>query len=292
MIETLIARPTEGDASSRPVRLGQVDYVNVLPVYMGLDEEGTSCELVRGVPTDLNTRLRQGDIDCAPVSAIEMAHARGAYALLPGISISSVGAVGSSMLISWVPVERLGGGSVALTTHSAASLAFFRILCARLWHIEVATVDVEPDLDAMLGDHDACVLIGNPAIVATVRARDRGDLFVTDLGEAWFELTGLPAVFAVWALHADWARAHPAGVEALRADLERGRAWGLDRANHTRLCARAAAETGLSMAEMEAYFAKQDYRLGDEHAASLRRYFDELADLDLAPPLPTLEFLP
>lgn len=292
MTGTLATRPHGGDAASAPVRLGRVDYINVLPVYMGLDEEGTRCELVRGVPTELNVRLRRGDIDCAPVSAVEVAYARGAYSMLPGISISSVGAVGSSMLISRCAPDRLGGRSVALTTHSAASLAFFRILCARLWHVDVSTSGVEPDLDAMLAEHDGCVLIGNPAIVATAAARARDDLVVTDLGEAWMELTGLPAVFAVWAMHGDWARAHADAVAVMRADLERGRAWGSHPDHHRALCARAAAETGLPVADVEAYFDKQDYRLGDDHVRSLRRYFDELAALDLAPAVSGLEFLP
>src|SRR5207245_11156058 len=139
-------------------------------------------------------------VDWAPVSAVELAHHRGAYAMLPGLSISSVGAVGSSMLISRVPPAQLGGRSVALTTHSAASLAYFRILCARLWHVEVATADAAPDLDAMLAAHDGAVLIGNPAIVATAAARERGDLVVTDLGDACHQYCVLPSAMTGWSL--------------------------------------------------------------------------------------------
>ena len=163
------------------VRLGRVEYINVLPVYMGLDVEGTSCTLVPGVPTELNARLRRREIDCAPVSAVEVAHARGGYAVLADLSISSVGPVGSSMLISKRPPHQLDGRSVALTTHSAASLAYFHVLCARLWRVRPAAVDAAPDLDSMLSAHDACVLIGNPAIRAVAAAERRGDLHVVDL---------------------------------------------------------------------------------------------------------------
>lgn len=273
-----------------PVRLGRVDYVNVLPVYMGLDEEGTRCQLVPGVPTELNHRLRERAIDCAPVSSVEVARAAGAYAMLPGLSISSVGAVGSSMLISKRAPTRLDGASVALSTHSAASLAYFRVLCARLWRVQPATADVEPDLDAMLARHDACVLIGNPAIRAVAEAERRGDLVVVDLGTAWLELTGLPCVFAVWAMWSDWARRHPDGVARLRGDLERGRAWGADPAHRAALDARGAAETGLGTATLHDYFDKQDYRLTTDHERGLHRLFAELAALDLAPSPPRLEF--
>ena len=288
---TLDVRPVRdaGEAALRPVRLGRVDYINVLPVYLGLEREGTRCDIISGVPTELNAQLDARRIDCAPVSAIEVVRHGGAYAVLPGLSISSVGAVGSSMLISRVPPERLGGRSVALTTHSAASLAFFHILCARLWRVTPRTVDAAPDVDAMLRDHDAAVLIGNPALRAVHAAQQRGDLHVIDLGEAWHRLTGLPAVFALWALWRDWAAQQPDAVAVLREDLSRGRAWGLHPDNHAALVARGAADTGLPEADIDAYFALQDYRLDDDHVRSVLRYAALLAELDLAPRLDRLE---
>jgi chorismate dehydratase len=288
---TVDLRPTRdtGAAPLRPVRLGRVDYINVLPVYLGLERHGTRCEVVRGVPTELNRALDQRRIDCAPVSAIEVARHAGAYAVLPGLSISSVGAVGSSMLISKVPPEQLGGRGVALTTHSAASLAFFHILCAKRWGVSPRTVDASPDLDTMLRDHDAAVLIGNPALRAVHQAERRDDLHVVDLGTAWQELTGLPAVFALWALWRDWAQQQADAVRVLREDLDRGRAWGLHPDNRAALVARGASDTQLPEADIDAYFAKQDYRLGDDHVRSVLRYFALLAELDLAPRLDRLE---
>jgi chorismate dehydratase len=288
---TVDLRPAAGAQTRplRPVRLGRVEYINVLPVYLGLERNGTRCDVVAGVPTDLNRQLHERRIDCAPVSAIEVARHAGAYAVLPGLSISSVGAVGSSMLISKVPPQQLEGRSVALTTHSAASLAFFHILCSKLWRVSPRTVDAAPDLDAMLREHDAAVLIGNPALRAVHDAERRGDLHVVDLGTAWYELTELPAVFALWALWSDWAGQQPDAVQVLREDLERGRAWGLHPDNHAALVQRGAQDTGLAEPDVHAYFAKQDYRLSADHERSILRYFALLAELDLAPPLRTLE---
>jgi chorismate dehydratase len=289
-VELRPARSTD-DAPLRPVRLGRVGYVNVLPVYLGLEREGTRCEVVSGVPTELNAQLDARRIDCAPVSAIEVARHSGAYAFLDGLSISSVGAVGSSMLISRVPPQQLDGRSVALTTHSAASLGFFHILCAKLWHVAPRSASAAPDPDAMLRDHDAAVLIGNPALRAVHDAEQRGDLHIVDLGEAWMELTGLPAVFAVWALWRDWAAEQPQAVRMLHEDLERGRRWGLHPDNRAALVTRAAADTGLPPADLDVYFDKQDYRLTADHQRSLLRYFALLAELDLAPPLQRLELI-
>ena len=280
-----------GTGATRPVRLGRVDYVNVLPVYMGLEQDGTACELVRGVPTALNRALREGAVDCAPVSAVEVAHAEGRYAVLEGLSIASRGAVGSSLLVSRRPPAELDGARLAMTTHSAASLAYVQVLCARLWRITPEPVAAEPDLDAMLATADACVLIGNPALTAAAVAEQRGDLVVTDIGAAWAELTGLPCVFAVWALHRDRAAAEPGLAALLRDELLRGRAWGRDPAHRAALDHRAAAETGLGIDRMHAYLDLQDYELTEEHRRGLARLFAELHALDLAPAPRPLELL-
>ena len=60
----------------------------------------------------------------------------------------------------------------------------------------------------MLMEADAGVLIGDAALRARYEAPGRG-LQVTDLAQAWKEWTGLPMVFAVWAVRRDYAAANP-----------------------------------------------------------------------------------
>ena len=96
-------------------------------------------------------------------------------------------------------------------------------------------------------------------------------------------------MFALWALWRDWAAEQPDAVNVLREDLERGRAWGLRPDNRAALVARGAADTGLALADIDAYFDKQDYRLGADHQRSLLRYFALLAELDLAPQVHRLD---
>ena len=61
--------------------------------------------------------------------------------------------------------------------------------CSREFHAAA------PDLAEMLAHHDAALLIGDPALKA-----DLSGLHVLDLAEGWRRLTGLPFVFAVWAV--------------------------------------------------------------------------------------------
>jgi chorismate dehydratase len=76
----------------------------------------------------------------------------------------------------------------------------------------------EPNLEAMLSIADAALLIGDAALLAQVNPCWQ----VTDLGQEWKELTGLPFVFAAWVLREGCAESELANwlikakVEGLR----------------------------------------------------------------------------
>ena len=48
-------------------RLGRISYVNMAPVFYGLEAD---VEEVPGVPTELNRMLLDGEIDVAPIPSI------------------------------------------------------------------------------------------------------------------------------------------------------------------------------------------------------------------------------
>ena len=52
------------------MRLGRISYVNMAPLFFRLDAAVTE---VTGVPTELNRRLLDGEIDLAPISSIAYA---------------------------------------------------------------------------------------------------------------------------------------------------------------------------------------------------------------------------
>jgi chorismate dehydratase len=79
-----------------------------------------------------------------------------------------------------------------------------------------------PDLTSMLLEADAAVLIGDVALRAVLDAPGRG-LYVTDLGAAWRAWTGLPMVFATWAVRKDYAAEHPGRVKDVHEAFLRSR---------------------------------------------------------------------
>jgi chorismate dehydratase len=207
--------------STRVERLGIVSYTNVAPLHWGL-EPWPGAAFERGVPTELNARLLAGDIDLTLVSSVEFVRHRHHLRALPDFSISTIGPVQSVVLFHRRPWRELDGATLAVTTDSATSVALLAELL-RADGLAARLVPHRPDLDAMLASHDGALLIGDAALEEAVAARvvDGETPLQTDLGEAWYALTGLPFTFAVWAARDDQPPS-PRLVAELRAARARG----------------------------------------------------------------------
>ncbi len=245
----------EAQKTSKTVeRLGIVSYTNVAPLHWGL-EPWRGAEFVRGVPTELNRMLLNGEIDLTLISSYEFLRHSDELKALPDFSISTLGPVYSVMLFHWEPWDDLSGKRIALTTDSATSVQLLKVLLKESG-INAEFVPMEPNLDVMLEQCDAALLIGDSALIEAVEPRDiRGRRpLVTDLGEAWYALTRLPFTFAVWASRKD----NPPS-EKLVSELRRVREVGLGQ-----LAAVAAAEAdhlGLSPLVIQRYLNNFRYYL-------------------------------
>ena len=235
-------------------RLGIVAYTNVAPLHWGLEPWPGAC-FHRGVPTDLNARLLAGELDLTLVSSAEFVRHRDRLVALPDFSIATLGPVHSVTLFHHGAWDELAGGRIAVTEESATSVALLRVLLDADG-IDATFVPAASDLEAMLGAHDAALLIGDAALEEAVARReiDGRVPHATDLGEAWYRLTRLPFTFAVWA--AD--RERPPSAR-LVAELRAARTRGL---GHLADVARAeAAARGLSEAVVLRYLANFRYFL-------------------------------
>ncbi len=96
------------------LRLGRIDFLNVLPIYYPLEAGiiANPFAIVPGVPSELNELCANGALDISPVSSIEYARRAGLYYIVPDLSINSAGEVKSVLLLSRMPIERLSGKTV------------------------------------------------------------------------------------------------------------------------------------------------------------------------------------
>ena len=162
------------------IRLGRISYANMAPVFYRLDAD---VEEIAGVPTDLNARLLSGEVDVAPISSIEYARNADRLKLLPRLCVSSEGAVDSIQLVSRIPLARVR--TVAITPESATSVVLTKVLLPHADHVPFGE------------EADAKLLIGDAALKSAFE--DPTPHY--DLGRMWLEQTGLPMVFAVWAVN-------------------------------------------------------------------------------------------
>lgn len=207
-----IQRESDLENSLAPFRVGSVPYLNAVPLTRGLESQ---IEFVP--PSQLAEKLRRGDLDAALVSITEVLFHDG-YDVLDGIAVASLGEVFSVFLAHRVPLEEIK--EVFCDTASLTSVNLLRVLLAER--------GLKPEFKplpsyAEAGQHDAVLLIGNPAIEFR-RAPHAHEIW--DLGAAWFELTQLPFVYAVWALR------RQSDNERLRRLLREAKAFGMDTLDH------------------------------------------------------------
>jgi chorismate dehydratase len=266
-------------------RLGRIAYLNVLPIYFAMEnvfgENGF--HLVRGTPAKLNALMRRGEVDLGSISAMEYGRARRDYLLLPNLSISSKGAVGSVLLFSRVPFSRLDGRLIRVSAASASGAALVKVLMAKLFGVQPY---YQPgQASTSLAKVDAVMAIGDEAL----RLKAAGVMpFELDLGEAWQDLTGLPFVFGVWAVRRDFAGTQPEATHALHRLLLRSRDWG--QGALTELSRIAATSFNMSPAQILAYFHQLNFFLSPEHEEGLATFFHYLYNLGELNEEPQLEY--
>jgi chorismate dehydratase len=265
-------------------RLGHIQFINCLPLYYGMVKNDVllDVDLVRANPADLATMLLDGELDVAPIPAIEYARHAEELVILPDIAISSDGEVQSILLLSEVPADELTGRTVALTNTSRTSQVLARILLAKRWGVSPNYVEMPPDLPAMLRDADAALLIGDEALRAYWELPE--GVFAYDLGAEWFAWAQVPMVYAVWAARRDFARQQPEAVrsvaEALNASLVFCRAHLDDISEY------AARWEHFEAEQFRSYFDALQFRFEPRFREGLTRYLaeaHELGQLDVVP---------
>jgi chorismate dehydratase len=272
------------DAPRRP-RVGHIQFLNCLPIYYGLVRTGAllDFELTKDTPDRLSEALVRGDLDIGPISLVEFLRNAEDLLLLPDIAVGSDGPVLSVNLVSQRPLAELDGRRVALGSTSRTSVLLARMLLAERYGVTPEYFVCPPDLGAMMLEADAAVLIGDTALRATSEGPDLG-LDVTDLGAAWREWSGLPMVFAVWAVRRDFAERHPGQVKDVQEAFLRSRDLCLTQIDE--VAADAARWEVFDPETLATYFRLLDFSLGARQLSGLRAFAAKAAAAREVPPLP------
>lgn len=183
----------------KPLRLGIVPYLNVMPLLEGLDKTFPASNWVRATPRELAGLLASGEVDVATLPIFEALRA-GTYQLVPKCAIASIGPVRSVALYATCPLNRIK--RVLLDRSSLTSVHLARIVCKEYLGLEpeyeFSSGPLRANDDPFAGGHDAVAVIGDTALAWRGRFPH-----VLDLGSAWNQMTNLPFVYAAWVARPD-----------------------------------------------------------------------------------------
>ncbi|MBI2686948.1 MAG: menaquinone biosynthesis protein [Acidobacteria bacterium] len=254
---------------ARP-RVAVISYLNTVPLVWGL-ENGPRRHPFRldyCLPAEGADRVQSGQSDIGLLPIIEMA--RQGLACCPGTGIACDGPVRSILLISKVPPSEIR--TLAVDRGSRTSVMLARVILSRKYSAHPSLTVCEPVLDQMLADHDAALIIGDPALHL-----DPASLpFLTlDLGQEWKELTGLPMVFAVWCGPKPFIT--PANSQHFLDSLSYGER------HIATIVAGESAQRHLPPSLVHTYLTHHiRYRLGENEYRGMRAYLDFAAALEPA----------
>jgi len=260
------------------ILIGKIKYTNCWPMFHHFKPDALSqqARLVTEVPSILNRRMLEGSLDISPVSSFAFGYGAEQFVLLPDLSVSSNGPVNSILLFSRKPLEQIRNGVIALTNTSATSVNLLKIIMAKAYGGNPTYWDSEPDLDLMMANSDAALLIGDNAISASWYNKE---FIVTDLGEVWKQWTGYGMTFAVWAVQRSFAEGRPELLtEVSRAFQESKRQSLRDLSS---LVEEACSEIGGTREYWRHYFNNLSYDFNEQMQNGLAMYFTYANELGL-----------
>jgi len=268
------------------LRISAISYLNTAPLMWDFEHggAGASFDISYTLPAQCAASLREGSADIGIIPAAAYCSIP-KLAIIPGVAIASRRAVRSILLVSKVPLKAIR--TVALDTSSMTSVALTKVLFAKWWGGERTFLAMAPDIEQMLKQSDAGLVIGDPALQI-----DRSQYVTYDLAEEWIRFTGKPFVFAFWAVRRAALQDAATDVD-LAALFQQSRDHGLEPANVDHIARKWAPRLGLSEAMVEDYLTHSiHYSLDAECLAGLRLFYqhaEECGALAGASPLQFLE---
>jgi chorismate dehydratase len=272
----------------RALTISAISFLNTVPLMWDFEHQPTpeiseNFAIEYTVPSLCAQALREGRADLGIIPVITTATIPG-LVVLPDVAIAALNRVWSIQLVSKRPIEEIR--TVAVDTSSRTSVGLTQVLLTKFYGGHRELTPMPPVLAPMLELCDAALLIGDNAMMVDTRG-----LYHYDLAELWRDNTGLPFVFAVWAVRrAALAEMRP-GLD-LAGTFRRSRDHGLEAASVQSIAREWAPRMGLSEEKIVSYFRENiHYQLDADCRKGLALYFKLAAECGVIEQAPELEFL-
>ena len=263
-------------------RIGMVNFINTAPIYDVWQRTVHRPEwrITEAPPTALNRMLFNNELDLGFISSHEYAAHPSQYRILSDLSISATGPVGSVFLFSTLKPHDLSEKRILLSSKSQTSACLVKIILEEFYRVYPIYVSgeirpdsgVHPNPGEETGESVSALLaIGDDAI----RLNSIGNYPVSlDLSEVWLRHTGLPFVFAVWAVREDFFTKHPDCVNEIHQELLRCISIGKEELSE--ISRRVAPRIPMPRDECFAYLSGMEYGLEPDKQKALNLFFEYL----------------
>ena len=206
------------------IRVGHSPYLNCEPFYFDMERRGIQLQEI--LPNAMLSAIQEGEVQGGIVPLSQCFSMDDSLQYLSGFCLSSITRATSVNLHSKRPIEELAGMPIAVFGEAVTSFDLLRVLLALKYQVEPG------DYVTLDDPHEAFLLMGNHGL--RYRRGARGYPQKYDLGEEWYNWTGLPFVFARWVVRRDMERSDSVVLEdALYTGLQDW-ADGLFRISETR----------------------------------------------------------
>src|SRR5208283_5393209 len=273
----------------RRLRISAISYLNTAPLMWDFEHGGLEHKAVREfdisytLPSACARALADGTADIGIIPAAAYAGIPG-LRILPEVAIASRRAVRSILLVSKVPIENVR--TVALDTSSLTSVALTKVLFAKWLGGGRTFTPMAPEVETMLAEHDAGLIIGDPALKI-----DRKRYHTLDLAEEWIRHTGKPFVFAFWAVRED-SLAEAAPSLDLPAVFQNSRDHGLEPSGLNQIAHEWAPRLDISEGDVKSYLTQNIHYLLDAGCLEgLQLFYRYAAEIGVLPEAPKLQFV-
>lgn len=271
------------------MRIAASTYLNSAPLVYSFLQGSLSHAyefLGDAAPSRCAAMLAAGQCEIALIPVIEYQRIQG-LRVIPDVAVASKDRVRSVLLAARCPLPEVR--RVTLDTSSRTSQTLVRILFDRRYGSRPIFTERTPDFTSgcgnMLENSDAALVIGDPAMKLAASAARLG-VRIYDLAEEWRSMTGLPFVFAVWAVRADVADQQ----QSIARDFLVAKREGLARLDQ--IAADYSNDLKLPRQDLLAYLQDNvNYDLDCENIAGMQRYFDLAAECGLIAKRRSVEFL-
>jgi chorismate dehydratase len=236
--------------------IGQIAFLNSQVFYPLLGEH----RLIPTPPSELGRMAAKSEIDAGILASADFFLYEDRYEPIADLGVANREEVRSILLVSKTPIGELDSKTIGITEDTSTSVQLLRLLLEAREGIRPGTY-----VRGLRQEADAFLVIGNEALIQNRRPTPEFP-YRYDLATEWWAWTGLPFVFALWAIR----RSLPENVKSSFADLlDRSFTVGMSQIDD--IAVECEGDLG-PRTELAAYLRNFHYRLGPEEMKGLAHF--------------------